>query len=43
MKVFNYMPFRKDWEEQKIKEFMDKIEKKRKKQIENNQIKQDGD
>ena len=25
MKVFNYMPFlRKDWEEQKIKEFMEK-------------------
>jgi hypothetical protein len=36
------MPFRKDWEEQKIKEFMDKIGKG-KKQIENNQIKQDGD
>ena len=31
MKVFNYMPFfGKDWEEQKIKEFMDKEEQSKK-------------
>ncbi len=32
MKVFNYMPFLgKDWEEQKIKEFMDKEKEKEQK------------